>query len=575
LGYEFLLMNSSAEKKYWRYPLVDLPDRTWPSRVIEHAPIWCSVDLRDGNQALAVPMNIDEKVEMFDMLVKVGFKEIEVGFPSASQIEYDFLRRLVDEDRIPEDVRVQVLVQAKEPLIERTVQSLKGTRQAIIHLYNSTNPAQREIVFGMSKEEIKGIAVQGTHWVKDRLPRLEGTDVTFQYSPESFSLTEPEFALEVCEAVMEAWGPTTNKPMILNLPATVEVSTPNVHADQIEWFCRHLKDRDKTIISLHTHNDRGTGTAATELGLLAGAQRVEGTLFGNGERTGNLDIVIVALNMYCQGIEPGLDFSNLPELRETYERCTRMSVHDRHPYSGDLVFTAFSGSHQDAINKGFKHYAGKAREEAQWDVPYLPIDPQDIGRRYDAIIRINSQSGKGGVAHVLERDFGYQLPKTMHADIGMAVNVLADSLGGEISADELMEFFRREYVNRCEPLRLGSFHSDSETSAHGGQAAHCRAEVSYQGQENNIEGYGNGPIDAFFHAIQPLLQDSPADEFQLIHYSEHAMGTGAKAVAVAYIEIETRNNKRVFGVGQDTNIGVASVRSLVSAINRAHLVRPA
>jgi 2-isopropylmalate synthase len=562
-------MKSSAEKKYWRYPLVSLPDRTWPDRIIDRAPIWCSVDLRDGNQALAIPMNIEEKLEMFDMLVQVGFKEIEVGFPSASQIEYDFLRRLVEEDRIPMDVKVQVLVQAKEPLIEKTVAALKGARQAIIHLYNSTNPAQREIVFGMGQAEILDIAVQGTRWVKERLPNLEGTDVTFQYSPESFSLTEPEFALEVCEAVMETWGPTVEKPIILNLPATVEVSTPNVHADQIEWFGRHLRERDKAIISLHTHNDRGTGTAATELGLLAGAQRIEGTLFGNGERTGNLDIVIVALNMYCQGVEPGLDFSNLPELREIYERCTRMPVHERHPYSGDLVFTAFSGSHQDAINKGFKHYSEKGGKDASWNVPYLPIDPQDIGRRYDAIIRINSQSGKGGVAHVLERDFGYQLPKAMHADIGQVVNRVADQKGAEISADELMEVFRQEYIERTEPLHLGSFQADTEVSEKGGQAAHCRAHIVYEGKEHSIEGYGNGPIDAFVHAIQPLLGGTPAEDFRLLHYSEHSLGSSAKAVAVAYIEIETSADQRFFGVGQDTNIGVASIRSLVSAVNRS------
>jgi len=561
-------MKSSAAEKYRRYPLVDLPDRTWPDRVIDHPPIWCSVDLRDGNQSLAVPMNIPEKLEMFKMLVDVGFKEIEVGFPSASQTEFDFLRQLVEEDHIPEDVSVQVLVQAKEPLIEKTVESLQGSQRAIIHLYNSTNPAQREIVFNMSKEEIRNIAVQGTRWIRERLPRLEGTRVQFQYSPESFSLTEPEFALEVCEAVMAEWGPSEAHPMILNLPATVEVATPNVHADQIEWFCRHLKDRDRAIISLHTHNDRGTGTAATELALMAGAERVEGTLFGNGERTGNLDIIIVALNMYCQGIEPGLDFSTLPRLREIYERCTRMTVHDRHPYSGDLVFTAFSGSHQDAINKGLKHYATAQDGKGPWNVPYLPIDPQDIGRRYDAIIRINSQSGKGGVAHVLERDFGYQLPKPMHAEIGRIVNEAADAGGDELTATELVELLQSEFINRAEPIQLGVFHTDTEMTATGGQAAHCEAEITYEGKKQRVEGYGNGPIDAFFHAIHPLLEGTGAEDVKLTHFSEHSLGSGAKAVAVAYIEVETVSGQRCFGIGQDTNIGIASTRAVVSAINR-------
>ncbi|MEO0453715.1 MAG: 2-isopropylmalate synthase [Verrucomicrobiota bacterium] len=561
-------MNSSAKQKYWRYPVVDLPDRQWPSRILTQAPVWCSVDLRDGNQALAVPMNIEQKLEMFEMLVGVGLKEIEVGFPSASQIEFDFLRRLIDEDLIPDDVRVQVLVQAKEPLIDKTVQSLKGCRQCIIHLYNSTNPAQREIVFGKSKEEILQIAVTGTQWVKERLSLLKGTEVTFQYSPESFSLTEPEFALEVCEAVKEVWSPNPEKPIILNLPATVEVATPNVHADQIEWFCRHLKNRRDTIVSLHTHNDRGTGTAATELGLLAGADRVEGTLFGNGERTGNLDLIIVALNLYSQGIEPGLDFSDLPRLREIYERCTRMQVPDRHPYSGDLVFTAFSGSHQDAINKGFKHYDQKSTQDPKWDVPYLPIDPQDIGRRYDAIIRINSQSGKGGVAHVLERDYGYELPKSMHAEIGQVINQIADSSGAEVSGNQLLETFKSEYVNRTHPFSLGSFVADTEVSAQGGQAAHCRAEVIMQNQTHAIEGYGNGPIDAFYHAIQELLESTPAENCKLVHYSQHSFGTGAKAIAVAYIQIEFQDGKKWFGVGEDTNIGVASIRAFVSALNR-------
>jgi len=561
-------MKSPAEEKYRRYPLIDLPDRQWPERTIDCAPIWCSVDLRDGNQALAVPMNIEEKLEMFQMLVECGFKQIEVGFPSASDTEFNFTRRLIEENRIPEDVFIQVLVQCKEGLIERTVESLKGAPNAILHLYNSTNPAQREIVFGMNKDQIREIAMQGTRWVKERVPRLEGTNLQFQYSPESFSLTEVDFALEVCEAVTDVWEPTPEAPMIWNLPVTVEVSTPNVHADQIEWICRNMRHRDSVIVSLHAHNDRGTGVACTELGLMAGAQRVEGTLFGNGERTGNLDIVTVALNMYSQGVEPGIDLDDLPRLREIYERCTRMTVHERHPYSGDLVFTAFSGSHQDAINKGLKHYQTSKKEDRVWDVPYLPIDPEDIGRQYDAIIRINSQSGKGGVAYVLEREFGYQLPKAMHPEIGRVVNEEADRTGSEITATELHDIFRKTYLEEVGPLVLGSFHADSEVSATGGQASHCRASVRFNGKEQEVEGYGNGPIDAFVHAVADLLEETSAGGFTILNYSEHSLGTGAKAVAVAYIHLETATGGRVFGVGQDTNIGLASIKAVVSAINR-------
>lgn len=561
-------MKSKAEIKYRRHPLVELLDRQWPDRTIDQAPIWCSVDLRDGNQALAVPMNIDEKLEMFDMLVQCGFKQIEVGFPSASDTEFNFTRRLIEENRIPDDVFIQVLVQCKEGLIERTVESLQGAKNVVIHLYNSTNPEQREIVFGKSKEEIRDIAMQGTRWVKEYAAQLAGTNVQFEYSPESFSLTEVDYALEVCEAVTDVWKPTPEVPMIWNLPVTVEVSTPNVHADQIEWICRNMTRRDSVIVSLHTHNDRGTGVACTELGMMAGAQRVEGTLFGNGERTGNLDIITVALNMYSQGVDPQLDFGDIERLREVYERCTRMTVHDRHPYSGDLVFTAFSGSHQDAINKGFKHYDAKKNADPVWDVPYLPIDPQDIGRQYDSIIRINSQSGKGGVAYVLEEDFGYQLPKAMHPEIGRVVNQHADKTGEEVTAEELLEVFRQTYIEATYPLTLGSFHSDTEVSQQGGQAAHCKATISFQGVKKDIEGFGNGPIDAFVHAVYPLLEGSTAEDFTILNYSQHSKGSGAKAVSVAYVQIETQKGERCFGVGEGTNIGLASIKAVASALNR-------
>ncbi len=548
-------------KKYRRHPLVSLPDRQWPNRVIDHPPIWCSVDLRDGNQALPEPMNVEKKIAMFEMLVSCGFKQIEVGFPSASQTEFEFTRRLIEENLIPEDVTIQVLVQCKEGLIDRTVESLIGARQAIIHLYNSTNPAQRQIVFGLDRPAVKDIAVRGTQWIRERLPRLAST-------PESFSLTEIDFSLEVCEAVSDVWQPTAEMPMIWNLPVTVEVSTPNVHADQIEWISRHMRHRDRVILSLHTHNDRGTGVACTELGLLAGAQRVEGTLFGNGERTGNLDIITVALNMRSQGIDPGLDFSDIPALRRIYQRCTGMSVHERHPYSGELVFTAFSGSHQDAINKGLKHYASKKEIDPVWDVPYLPIDPADIGREYEPIIRINSQSGKGGVAFVLEKDFGYLLPKEMHPEMGREVNAYADQTGHEVSSAELIHVFQSAYLDRLSPLSLTSYQTDTEVSASGGQASHCTATIRLEGKQQQVEGYGNGLIDAFVHAVAPLLVGTAGEGFKILNYSEHSLGSGAKAIAVAYIHLETRTGQRTFGVGQDTNIGMASIKAVISALNR-------
>src|SRR6516165_2115888 len=453
-----MTMLKNPSSKYRAFPPVRLQGRRWPNRVLKRAPIWCSVDLRDGNQALAVPMNVSQKLELFQTLVKCGFKEIEVGFPSASNTEFTFNRRLIEEKRAPADVWLQVLVQAREDLIERTFQSLVGARKAIIHLYNSTSPAQRRIVFGMSKKEIIGVALKGATLIQERLPQLKGTEVMLQYSPESFSATEVEFAKEVSEAVMDVWKPTPERKMILNLPDTVEVATPNVYADQIEWMSRNLKNRDSVIISLHTHNDRNTGVAATELGLLAGAERVEGTLFGNGERTGNLDIVTVALNLYMHGIDPKLDFANLNSIIEVYERCTGMTVPARQPYAGELVFTAFSGSHQDAIKKGLAEWEDKKREH--WDVPYLTIDPTDIGREYREVIRVNSQSGKGGVAYLLETEFGIELPKDMQREFGPIANDAVDQLGREVSGAELKKMFWKEYVERTSPWELIHFHAD-------------------------------------------------------------------------------------------------------------------
>src|SRR5664279_4245486 len=446
--------------KYRPFPPVHLPDRQWPNRTLTEAPAWCSVDLRDGNQALAIPMNVGQKLELFQTLVKCGFKEIEVGFPSASNTEFTFNRRLIEENRAPDDAWLQVLVQAREELIERTFESLVGAKKVIIHLYNATSPAQRRVVFGMSKEEILGVAVRGAKWIQERLPRLKGTEVRLQYSPESFSATEVEFAKEAAETVMSIWQPTPQHKMILNLPDTVEVATPNIYADQVEWICRNIKNRDSLIISLHAHNDRCTGVAATELGLLAGADRVEGTLFGNGERTGNLDIVTVALNLYMHGIDPKLDFSNLSSLIDVYERCTGMTVPARQPYAGELVFTAFSGSHQDAIKKGLAEWAKGGQKS--WDVPYLTIDPTDIGREYREVIRVNSQSGKGGVAYLLESEFGIELPKDMQREFGPIANDEVDKLGREVSGAELKAMFWKEYVERSSPWSLGTFRTYSE-----------------------------------------------------------------------------------------------------------------
>lgn len=549
--------------KYTPFQPIPLPDRQWPSKTITQAPVWASVDLRDGNQALAIPMNIEEKIELFELLVAIGFKEIEVGFPSASDTEFNFIRRLVDEGRIPEDVTLQVLVQAREHLIRRTFESLQGVPQAIVHLYNSTSPVQRRVTFNKSKEAIKAIAVEGTRLVKSLVATLPDTRIRFEYSPESFSDTEVDYALEICEAVMAEWQPSESDPIILNLPATVEVATPNIHADQIEWFCRHLKERSKAIISLHTHNDRGTGIAATELGLLAGADRVEGTLFGNGERTGNLDLMTVALNLYTQGVDPRLDFSNLNAIRSVYERVTRMTVHDRHPYAGDLVFTAFSGSHQDAIKKGMDARAKNSGDTGRWEVPYLAIDPEDIGRDYEAIIRINSQSGKGGVAYILQHDFGLELPKALHPEVGMVVNAAADKGSRELTPDEVFAVFQKEYVNLSSPLELIAIEREDFSKR---DEVKVEAEVRFNGETMKVAGTGNGPISAFVDA----LQAKGWKDFSLLDYRQHSIGGGSKTKAAAYIQIEKEGATSYFGCGIDASIEMAGLQALVSAFNRAH-----
>lgn len=547
--------------KYQPFPKVDLKDRTWPENVITKAPVWCSVDLRDGNQALATPMNIDEKLKLFKLLTTIGIKEIEAGFPSASQIDFDFVRTLIENNLVPDDVWLQVLTQSREHLIKRTFESVQGAKKVILHLYNSTSPLQRKVTFKMTRQEIKDIATTGTAIVKSLVPTVMGTEVRFEYSPESFSDTETEYALEVCEAVMDVWSPTPQNRIILNLPDTVQWTTPNIHADQIEWFIRHLKERDKAIISLHAHNDRGTGVAATELALLAGAERVEGTLFGNGERTGNVDLVNVALNMFANGIDTGLNFKDIPGIRQIYEDCTGMPVHDRHPYAGDLVYTAFSGSHQDAIKKGMDMQEKKNDPDAKWEVPYLAIDPRDIGRTYQAIIRINSQSGKGGVAYIMSRHFGIEMPKLMHPELGEAVNVVADKLGRELSPDEVYKIFQDMYLNKLQPLELIHVHS-MQFENHD---LACQVEIKYKGGNRLIKGKGNGPISAFVHA----LDADGIDDFNLIDFHEHAIGKGSETEAVAYVQIELPDGGKYWGAGIDTNISFAGIKALISAYNRA------
>ncbi len=547
--------------KYRPYPQVDLPNRTWPSNTITKAPVWCSVDLRDGNQALITPMSLDKKLELFKLLLTLGFKTIEVGFPSASKVEFDFLRTLVDQDLIPDDVTVQVLVQAREHLIERTFEALEGVKNAIVHLYNSTSVAQRKIVFAKEKQEIIDLALAGVDMVKAHAEKFEG-NIMLEYSPESFTGTEMEYAAEICNAVTARWGISAERKVVINLPATVEMATPNVYADQIEWMSRNLDNREHVLISTHTHNDRGTSVAATELALLAGADRVEGTLLSNGERTGNVDIITLALNMYTQGVDPELDFSDVDEVLKVVEHCTQIETHVRHPYVGELVYTAFSGSHQDAINKGLAYQ--RTKKDPFWEVPYLPIDPEDVGRSYEGIIRINSQSGKGGVAYVLEDSYGYSLPKKMHPEIGRIVQEMTDKEGRELDPEEIKAVFEETYFNPPSHLELVDYAIHSETSKD--KTVKCTLTYIYKGEEVVAQGSGNGPIDACKKA---LIQSYP-NRFTLRSYSEHSCGEQSTADAVAYIEIETEQLDSFFGVGHDSDITIASIKALFSALNRAY-----
>lgn len=554
-------------------------DRQWPDKEITKAPIWCSVDLRDGNQSLPTPMNVDEKIKMFNMLLEVGFKEIEIGFPSASQTEYDFLRKLIDEDLIPDDVTIQVLTQSREHLIVKTFESLKGCKKAIVHLYNSTSILQREVVFHKSKDEIMDIAVKGAEIFNRESKKYPQTKFQYEYSPESFTGTEMDYALEICEAVMDVWKPTSDNKMIINLPSTVEMTTPNLYADQIEWFSRNIKHRDCVTISLHPHNDRGTSVAACELGILAGADRIEGTLFGNGERTGNLDILIVGMNMYSQGVDPELDFSNINKIAEIYKDCTKLPIHERHPYVGDLVFTAFSGSHQDAIRKGMK--ARESRGEYVWQVPYLPLDPHDLGREYKEIIRINSQSGKGGAAYIMESEFGYNMPKAMQKYFGKVVKRRSDSMGKELSPQEIFNLFEKWYINIETPYKLtkykiSSVDSDSfDVDSNNIETNNLLLEavINFNGHDYTIKGTGNGPVDAFSNALMQQDEEElkSLKNYKFVHYHEHALGEGSHVKGVAYIQIDTGCTEPYFGVGISENINTAAISALMSAINKSYI----
>ena len=552
-------------KRYRKNSVVDYPEREWPNKEIEKAPIWCSVDLRDGNQALIDPMIVEEKIEMFQYLCKLGFKEIEIGFPAASQIEFDFLRQLIDRKMIPDDVLVQVLTQCREELIDRTFESIEGCKQAVVHIYNSTSTLQRDVVFGMDREQIIDIAIQGTRMVKERAAKFPGK-IVLEYSPESFTGTELDFALDICTAVQEEWGPTPENPMIINLPSTVEMNTPNVYADQIEWMNKHFKNRDSIILSVHPHNDRGTGVASTELALLAGADRVEGTLFGNGERTGNVDVLNVAYNMFSQGIDPKLNIEHINEIIELYERCCKIPIHPRHPYAGKLVFTAFSGSHQDAINKGVK--AMKDRNSEIWQVPYLPIDPADIGREYEPIVRINSQSGKGGVAFVMDTYFGFKLPKGMQREFANVIQKISEKQG-EVSPEQVMENFREEYLNQKEPLHFRQLHV-TDMSGEVQSEFDTKVSVLYtkNGEERRFEAIGNGPIDA----VKRGLSEELGLDVKILDYEEHALQSGSNSQAAAYIHLlDVETGRVTYGVGVSSNITRASIRAIFSAMNRLGL----
>ncbi|MCR4656782.1 MAG: 2-isopropylmalate synthase [Lachnospiraceae bacterium] len=553
-------------RRYRKNPVISLPGREWPDREIEKAPAWVSVDLRDGNQALIDPMIVEEKIEFFELLLKLGFKEIEIGFPAASQIEYDFLRQLVDRKLIPDDVWVQVLTQCREEQIERTFEAIEGIKNVIVHIYNSTSTLQRDVVFNMEKEGIIGIAINGTRWVREREKDFPG-NIRLEYSPESFTGTEVDFALEICTAVQREWGATKDRPVIINLPATVELNTPNVYADQIEWMNKHFENRESIILSVHPHNDRGTGIAATELAMLAGAERVEGTLFGNGERTGNVDILNIAYNMFSQGVDPNLNIENINEIIEAYERLIKMPIDDRHPYAGKLVFTAFSGSHQDAINKGVK--AMKERDSQIWAVPYLPIDPSDIGRMYEPIVRINSQSGKGGVAFIMDTYFGFKLPKGMHKEFAKVIQDISEKQG-EVSPDQIMDAFRESYIDRKEPLHFRKIRID-DRSDYLDSEFDTSVVLSYtlNGVEGSFTAVGNGPIDAVIRGLRETFDIN----VKVLDYEEHALQGGANAQAAAYIHLLFADDGRVtYGVGVSSNITRASVRAMFSAINRLELV---
>ncbi len=552
--------------KYKAFPAIPIQNRTWTGKRIEKAPIWCSVDLRDGNQALIDPMGIETKLAFFELLVKLGFKEIEIGFPSASDTEYDFIRRLIDENRIPADVTIQVLCQAREKLVRRTMECIKGAPSVIFHIYNSTSPAQRKYTFNKSKEEIIKIAVDGVKVIKDCMKDLsedERKRIRLEYSPESFSMTEIDYAIEICEAVGSEWGYSRENKIIFNLPTTVECYTPNIYADSIEYFAQKISHRDCVIISTHCHNDRGTGVASCELGLLAGADRVEGCLFGNGERTGNLDIVTVALNMFSEGVDPELDFSNLPDIADAYQEYTKMEINPRSPYAGGLAYTALSGGHQDAIAKGFAARA-KMDENATWDVPYLLIDPHDIGRKYEGIIRINSQSGKGGASFILEHNYGYAIPKAMQPAIGDLIKAKSDAAQRELQPEEILKFFEEQWINKKEPLSVLDLASTQLEGHDARENVSCRGVILYKGEKISIGGKGNGPLDSFVAA----LSQTSVPTFNISAFHEHSVGQGSDTCAVAYVQITFSDGTQKWGVGKSSNVGKAGIAAVVSAVNQ-------